>query len=63
MGKEETVGHQHFLLFPQCFQNPSPKRSFNVRVCCKHSAYRLLSRVKTYHHMILKDILILHKPR
>ena len=23
MGKEEHAGYQHFLLFPQCFQNAS----------------------------------------
>ena len=23
VGKEENAGYQHFLLFPQCFQNPS----------------------------------------
>ena len=25
VGKEENAGHQHFLLFPQCFQKSSYK--------------------------------------
>ena len=24
--KEENAGYQHFLLFPQCFQKPTPWR-------------------------------------
>ena len=32
VGKGENAGNQHFLLFPQCFQNASYSRSFNVRI-------------------------------
>ena len=31
VGKEENVGHQHFLLFLLCFQNAVFSRSFRVR--------------------------------
>ena len=30
-GKEENAGNQHFLLLPQCFQNPSTKQVVKVR--------------------------------
>ena len=29
VGKGENAGHQHFLLFPQCFLKASLSRSFN----------------------------------
>ena len=32
VGKGENAGNQHFLLFPQCFQNPSPSGSFAVGI-------------------------------
>ena len=32
VGKEENAGHQHFLLFPQCFQKPSPSRSLELEI-------------------------------
>ena len=28
VGKEETGGYQHFILFPQCFQKVSSQGSF-----------------------------------
>ena len=30
--KGENVGHQHFLLFPKCFQKASFSRSLKVRI-------------------------------
>ena len=30
--KEENAGHQHFLLFPQCFQNTFFSGSLKVRI-------------------------------
>ena len=30
VGKEENAGYQHFLLFPQCFQNVSYAGSLKV---------------------------------
>ena len=30
--KGENAGHQHFLLFPQCFQNPPPSRSIEFGI-------------------------------
>ena len=36
VGKGENAGYQHFLLFPQCFQNPSiTLGSLKVRLCGK----------------------------
>ena len=32
VGKGENAGHQHFLLFPQCFQNLSFSGSLNVGI-------------------------------
>ena len=32
VGKGENVGHQHFLLFPQCFQKASFSRSLKVGI-------------------------------
>ena len=32
MGKGENAGYQHFLLFSQCFPNPSSLRSIKVRI-------------------------------
>ena len=33
VGKEENAGYQHFLLFPQCFENaPFPESSKGVIV-------------------------------
>ena len=31
VGKRENAGYQHFLLFPQCFQNASISGSLKVR--------------------------------
>ena len=34
VGKGENAGHQHFLLFPQCFQNHSfVHKELNVFIC------------------------------
>ena len=30
VGKGENAGYQHFLLFPQCFQNPSVSELLKV---------------------------------
>ena len=32
VGKGENAGHQHFLLFPQCFQKPSVSGSLKVGI-------------------------------
>ena len=32
VGKGENAVYQHFLLFPQCFQKPSPLQAFKVRI-------------------------------
>ena len=32
VGKGGNAGYQHFLLFPQCFQESSPLRSLKVRI-------------------------------
>ena len=32
VGKGENAGHQHFLLFPQCFPKPSCLGSLKVRI-------------------------------
>ena len=32
VGKSENAGLQHFLLFPQCFQKPSPSVSLKVGI-------------------------------
>ena len=32
VGKGESAGYQHFLLFPQCFQKASFSRSFKVGI-------------------------------
>ena len=32
VGKGENAGHQHFLLFPQCFQKPSLSGSLKVGI-------------------------------
>ena len=32
VGKGENAGYQHFLLFPQCFQNPSSSGLFKVGI-------------------------------
>ena len=32
MGKGENAGYQHFLLFPQCFSEPSSVGSLKVRI-------------------------------
>ena len=32
VGKGENAGHQHFLLFPQCFQKPSVAGSLKVGI-------------------------------
>ena len=33
-GKGENAGYQHFLLFPQCFQNVSSFRSLKLGILC-----------------------------
>ena len=33
VGKGENAGHQHFLLFPQCFQKPSLSGSYKDGDC------------------------------
>ena len=33
MGKGENAGDQHFLLFPQCFPNPSSLRVVRSQDC------------------------------
>ena len=35
VGKEENAGHQHFLIFPQCFQKRSLSLSSKVGLCGK----------------------------
>ena len=32
VGKGEIAGYQHFLIFPQCFQEASCSRSFTVGI-------------------------------
>ena len=32
VGKGENAGYQHFLLFPQCFQQASFSKSFKVEI-------------------------------
>ena len=32
VGKGENAGYQHFLLFPQCFQEPSSSESLKIRI-------------------------------
>ena len=34
VGKAENAGYQHFLLFPQCFQNTSNPGSLKVGIVC-----------------------------
>ena len=35
VGKGENAGYQHFLLFPQCFEESSLSRSLKVMIVCK----------------------------
>ena len=35
LGKGENAGHQQFLLFPQCFSEPSSFRSLKSGLCGK----------------------------
>ena len=37
MGKGENAGHQHFVLFPQCFQNFLYNRVIKNRDCVVNS--------------------------
>ena len=39
LGKGENAGYQHFLLFPQCFQEVSCARSLKVRIVLKRIKY------------------------
>ena len=43
VGKGENAGHQHFLLFPRCFQKPSFSGSLKVGDC-------VVERAKTLEH-------------
>ena len=45
VGKGENAGHQHFLLFPQCFQNASFQGSLKVRILWKR--VKAMRRLKT----------------
>ena len=44
VGKGENAGNQHFLLFPQCFQNASSTGLPEVKImCCRVNASYLAS--------------------
>ena len=42
VGKEENAGSQHFLPFPQCFQNPCPHQIGKTRDCVAQTLNCLL---------------------
>ena len=46
VGKGESVGYQHFLLFPQCFHKASFSRSLKVGMLCKRVKWWELSLKK-----------------